>query len=89
MEGLPFTKEKDIDSNRGIASSMKTGSLDFGLVPKSSLNRLFPEAVQFHTPKPDSSRDENSCNRENKPDQPTALRSAAVLNRSKNICCVG
>jgi hypothetical protein len=64
MEGPPFTKGKDIDSNRGIALSMKMGSLDFGLVPKSSLSRQFPESVQFHTPKPDSSPDENSKNRE-------------------------
>jgi len=64
MEGPLFTKEKDIDSNRGIALSMKMGSLDFGPVPKSSLNRLFPKSVQFHTPKPDSSPDENSNNRE-------------------------
>jgi hypothetical protein len=64
MEGPPFTKGKDIDSNRGIALSMKMGSLDFGLVPKSSLRRQFPESVQFHTPKPDSSPNENSKNRE-------------------------
>jgi hypothetical protein len=64
MEGPPFTEEKDIDSNHGIVLSMKMESLDFGLVPKSSLNRRFPKSVQFHTPKPDSSHDEKSNNRE-------------------------
>ena len=63
MAGPPFTRDEAIDSNRGIALSIKMGSLDFGLVPKSSLNRLFPKSVQFHTPKPDSSPNENSNNR--------------------------